>query len=496
MKTTILFILISIWAIYIAFVPVIVGYETQTSEKLFTGRTYTIHTFYSSLDFMNQAKEGHLVFTTHRTGEMIGRYFILLPFFIVGKMASLGMDMMMSYFLNFLAWSLIMCLSIFLIITEIIKDKYQQILAYLMSLVGGGFGFVYWILYKTTGVPLMMSESIPISARMFPIDLYLSDAFPILSMASYMHHVAAISIICISLYFFLRSTRENDLFLAFVSGLMTFVLSLCHIYDVVIVFSIVLIYSFVKKSYLEFVVYSLISIIPTLIVYRFYIFDSVFYKLSDLNLVLTPNPFSIIIGLGLLFFMSLPYLRMKEKPLFPMVWGFTYFILLYLPVTFQARFSMGLVIPFAVMSSYWLKNQRKVVIFFVMLLVVISPMLFITKETAKLSIPEYEQHYYVNTTELDAVEWLSHHTDDTDVVLADIYSSDIIASRNIRVFVSSNYAMTLDWKNKKEYVDRFLETKNISMIKNTNATMVYAKGYTLPLYLIYKNKDINIYEYK
>lgn len=495
----------------LAFLPIIVGYLTQTEDLIFTGRTLSIHTFYFYQSWLLQAAEGNFMFTEYRTSENVPSLFISIPFIVLGQLIRItGADLMTAYFIAYIVSSIALMLAIYIFICRIFHKEFERNYTFAFTMLAGGFGVFFWILSRMGELPYYLSESTNFASRVFPIDIFLTDAFPLLTMHAYLLHTISMAMIVFALYLFLEGWMKNNIKMVMASSILSAIIGFSHIYDIIIVMGVITLFTLLKGKRRLYLFYIILPLITLLINIQIFVFHDVFSEITNNFIALTPNPYSIVLGLGIpgiLAFLLIAKKRIfnDDRLFFTFIWFMTYLMLFYLPVPFQIRMSMGLMIPVSILacsyifSSDWRDRINRLktsnVLLAVLLITVsLSTIFFIAKETYKLHDPEDEKHYYVTAQEVEALEWIKQHD---GIYLSDMYSSEMIAGINRRVYVAYITGGTFNHSIKKAFMEKFLDTLDLSMLKRTNITHIYLNPVReLPLDVLFRNEEVVIYDSK
>lgn len=206
------------------------------------------------------------------------------------------------------------------------------------------------------------------------------------------------------------------------------------------------------------------------------------------NRIPSPNPLESFLGLGLVGLLALPVGRIilakgwKPLPIgirLCLIWFGVGAFCLYLPVSFQGRFSLNMYLPLAVVAAWSLHHSilprlelmlgnddrqspspvtanrvalyHKAILFFAFPTILMSLNLIIFRPGL---LPEY---YFIANPEVQAAEWLAHHGQQKDLVLAGPQMGNYLPRYfSGRVFVGQYY-ITVDSEHKIELVEQFFD---------------------------------------
>lgn len=457
--------------------PVLWGYAIQTDDLLFTGRTLGILNYYTYHDWMIQASEGDLLFTTHRTSEPVPALFVSLLFLAIGMFSGItGLGILGSYYLFyvFIGFGFFAVLMLFI---ALLTDKTGlRKTALVITLTSSGLGFLLWGLFKVIEAPYFFSEATPFSQRIFPVDIWLTDVFPLMSLHSYLLHFATMALLVGVFGLFIVGWKRESWKHIIGASVVTWVLIGTHVYEMVTAFAVISVFmlvSLILNGWKNIHLYLLyVATAVPLFIFNILVFlgDPLFSEITRFNIVLSPNPFSYVIGLGIPLLLALVYIGRTVLPqiksidvsiLFVSVWAVTQFFLVYLPVPFQARFGLGMMIPVGILAAFGLyqhvlprirERRRTLALVLIILIMLPSNALFITKELYKTDA--MDNHYFIHADDEEAIDWLVEHTDRNDVVLSGILIGAPLSGESHRVFLG-HVDMTINSGEKQLLVEQF-----------------------------------------
>ncbi len=488
-------------------IPYVWGYLTAPEDLTFTGFTMGVHTMYSHTDWMNQVKEGHLLFTTNRTSENLPYLFLNTLYLLLGLLSvATGLSNITIYNLFYIVSAFIFFLILYYFIAMFFSDIKIRKTTLIITMTSSGFGFIFWIFFKAFNyTPLFFSENLPLGSRIFPIDLWLTDAISFLTLYSgYIHHVVGVIFILLTFIFLIKGWENRDSKYVLYSAIMTFVLGTFHLYDVVMIYVILTIFVFLSAykgniiwKLRMYVMFITVSIPP--MVFNFYVFvlNPEFNRLTLADPMLSPNPYSYVLGFGLPLLLASYYIYKKViydikntdfRTLLLFSWIIGSFALAYAPIIVQRRLQLGLNIPIAILASYALfefvlpkvkENRSNLVLASLIVLMMPTNVLWIAKETFKVNqhgYPPHEYPYYINNLDLKALDWLEENTVSSEVVFSGNQIGEVIAGRlSHRVFLGFG-GMTLNYTYKEKVFEEFFnanDERRMEILRYANASYFY-----------------------
>ena len=473
-------VIISLIILLLSQLPLFFGYLTQGPNEVFMGIASHNVDMNNHLNWVLQAKEGHLLFTNDFTPEEVPAL-IFNPFhLIVGNTARL-LHTPITPTYNAFGMLLILgfALTLYLFISHLIRDKRTRLLAYLLTLTSAGFG-LWWKLSKLIFGKWVVSADLWVPE----INTFQSFGQP--------HFTFAATLLILIFYFTMRSLDEDQMRYAFYAGGLSFLLATIHIFDTVtmaVVISGWFIYRQIAKkrwSWHEFTKIAIIGVmtLPAVAYYFWVFFLNPAYKdWNSLNQTVTPNILALISGFGLIIFFAAILLIKRRKDFFKkttpiiflMVWSILNLILVYLPINVQRRFLLGLHIPLSILAAIALVEiivpymqqklawQKTTYYGIILLLCAATTIYLLITQIMGLHDPqtsEYSNVKYLSTNDYQALQWLDEHTNDSDIIVAPYYLSNYIPAVSGNKVYCGHWAQTINFTEKCEQVKLFYEGNN------------------------------------
>ncbi len=476
--------LIAVLTLFFSQIPLIVGYMAQDDGEVFMGIPVHVTDANNHLNWALQAKEGKILFSNDFTSEDIPPL-IFNPFhLLVGNLSrSTGISLIGSYNLIGMIFIVAFVFILYLFISLFSGSVETRMLALVISLSASGLG-AFWKLSKAVFGKWIVSSELWITE----LNTFQSFGNP--------HFVLSMILMLLVFYFFLRSYFEKRWAFTCYSGLFLAILVMVHIFDVVtIVFVLAgwFVYECSVKRKILWDLFMKMFLIGAFAIpfvgYYFWVFFIVpSYKAwNSLNQTVTPDPLSLLSGLGLLVVLTLITIfskkyrfASKERQVFLLVWIVADLLLVYLPLNVQRRFLLGIHIPFSILATFAVVDivvpfvkkhlsggkffNRRLVLskgflyLVIVLLLSVTSIYLLADQVASLhDVPsgEFGNVRYLSDDEFNAILWLDEHTNNSDVIIAPYHLSNFIPSFAGNKVYCGHWAQTLNFSSKYDSLNDF-----------------------------------------
>lgn len=440
------------------------------------------------LSFINQAKEGHLLFTNMFTSEEVP-YILFKPTYLIAGWVSY-ITKLPNVWIYHLFRILGIILFIFFLnklISLYFKKESHINLTLFICIFASGIGFFFKFL-TLFGIKQFGS-----------IDLWVTDANNFLILLSHPHTIFSIAFMTASVYYFLKWNQNLKLKYIIISGLFSLILGFEHLFDVITIYfaiGFLMLDNFIInkkidwKKIFHLFLFGIITIGPFIYNYALFTYFPSFSAWNQQNMLETPKFLHVIFGYGLMFaaliftlghyFLNNIYKKTRFEIRFLVYWILATFILIYSPFNIQRRFLEGLHIPFGIITGIFIltilpvylsrilnkKLLPKFVALFVIVMLPTNVYLYFYQIT-HLDNGRGEFPYSVNTylypEENEALQWLAKNSKPDEAVLSTYNIGNYIpAYMNRRVYLG-HWAQTIDFDRKaKEVNDFYKEGKPLS----------------------------------
>ena len=458
--------------------PYLVGWLNTTPEVQFGGLIYDTPDAHSYLAKMLQGAEGAWLFRLPYTPEAHDGGPFFLFYLILGKLsAGLGWTMVGGYHLARLSCGLLLLLSVYRLMVCLIRWRVVRRIAYLMTCLGSGFGW------------LAMALGVPQELGRMPFDLWSPDGFAFTAIYGFPHMCFSQAMILQSLlwgYRGIHSLRWGDWIRASIAA---FLASLVHPYSVVMVCGILGTYvalrgvrvrRFPWQAGLRVGFAALPSMPYILWVLRAFFSNPAFmaWRLQSPNP--SPSPLWLTTGYGLampLALLGAQRARRTRGGRFALLWGVLNVLAIYVPFSFQRRLISGFQVPLTVLAAiglvqvlipwmrqFWPRRARlrgrytrrgmtRLLIFVVLVLMVPTNLVILGGGilAALLRTPGL----FHSVDQIRAIDELTRRAGHGDVVLASLPESNYLPTRTSLRVVWGLPTETIDFEAKRQQVNDF-----------------------------------------
>jgi hypothetical protein len=457
----------SILMVLLGSLPLLLGYVLQTPEQRFVGTIYDRQDYSVHLAMMHYGAQGgwdyQLRFTTEpHTATYLRTFYVALGHF-TGWM---GIPLDVIFQAARILLGLLACISIYRLLARIFMSVHQRRLAFVLAVLGAGFGWFQ--------VPLGLLPD----PKIWPIDIWLIDAYVFFSIALFPHFSALIAAIMLALTAFLDYLQHPDwrniviialcaLFVQIVNPI-AFVLADCGMAGAFI-FSCWQKRRFDWASVLTLGLLAVVQI--PLLVYSWNLLtrDPSWAVFSSQNLLPSPPPVYILFGFGLFWpFAAIGAIKALRKPEagsgLALFWLIPAIILAYMPVEIQRRFLLAITIPLTILAapgildfSAWLHRRmpvsRTAGTIFVSALISIGSFFLVLIYSA--NIISRPPNLFEPAALVQAVDWLGQNGSANDVVLASEPTAQMVAMRTPLRLYFGHEMETLHFADKAREVEDF-----------------------------------------
>lgn len=415
----------------VMFLPYAYGYLTTPPDLQFMG----IHTLnsgdtYTYLAWMQQAREGNLLFINLYTSEPHERVFFHPLFLMMGWLAeALRLTNIAAFHLSRVFLVFVFCLVVYAFIAKYLPSAFWRRTCFLLISTSSGLG---WLL-----------GSVVPSA----VDLWQPEAITFMSLYESPLFTASLLLMLVVFYAWLQSL-ENTPRCAIGAGLAMLILSVIHQYDVCTVGATLAVCSALLWWLRGISAYRLLGRVAVIlglsspgIVYSLWAVSTnpVFRAWSQARIDASPGPLGYVVGFGVVFFLALIGIakvisHSTVRGLLLTSWVLTTAVLVYTPISFQRRLIQGVHIPLTILATVglsrlvaWLIRRaplsrgspwqfRRVIVEVVIVLSCLSNVVLLKRDI--LAFRSKTWPYYVNKSTMEGIDWLAKHTDSSQIVLA------------------------------------------------------------------------------
>ncbi|MEK6645224.1 MAG: hypothetical protein AABY84_00905 [Candidatus Firestonebacteria bacterium] len=467
-----------VWSVFLSLITIIPYYiaSTYTPKNMcFMGFFEGSFDQNSYLGWIKQGVEGNILFKNLYTVQEQSNNFFHPLFYLMGKFIKLiNSNVTDGYHIFRIITGFLLLLLIYYFIRIFIEEKNRRLYSFILITISSGFG---WLFSRE------LYEKLGKTFALMPIDLWITEGFTFFTVATRPIFIVSLALMLLIFYFFWISCKKNYWLYAFFAGIFSLLLTLIHPYDLVTVYTTLVIYiicDYINKKKLDiniiknFLIVFLIAL-PALI-YEYYIFNfaEVFKAWKDVNITISPNPYSYIIGYGLLIpfaiwgiFLTLK--SAKTEKLLLLSWIFAVMVLTYLPFNFQRRFILGAQIPLCIFategifafSSYISSKKRifnaKVILILLLLITLPSTFKFIFDNLN--GVKKYYLNYNIYEDDFSAFEWINKNIKSPSNFISSFIIGMYLPGRTGNSVFVGHYHNTPNFSDKLDILNKFFNSK-------------------------------------
>lgn len=500
-KEYFLFVVITVLVLIFSNIYVFYGLFAPKEGLTYLGRrVINSQDTYTYVAFIEQAKQGRILFENLYTTEPQTESLIRPSYYLLGRVASaLDISSIAAYHLGRIIFSVAFCFVLYLFLGIFFKTYKRRLLAYTIIIATTGLGFLVGSLWSQVS------------------DAWIPESNTFLSLQEAPHFILSQMLMLLTFLFILKgwslagvnNKAKRRIIYFILSFVSLFLLTFEHPYDLLlctgaILLSVIYIGLFQKINKRVFVISALgisaVCLLGLLYQYTETLRNPILNNWAAQSK--SPNPIDYILGYGVLIpFAVIGLERYLNKPKFSQIlivsWVGVTSILLYSPVFFQRRLSEGFHIPLGILgaegliivavfvSRLFIPKVRKMVSYvfvgIVVIFMCIGTVLGVQQdvETVKKdTIGAY--YYYMLNDEIKAMDYLKHKTGEKDTVLSNWFYGNVIPGITGRRVYIGHKAQTNQFENKIATINKFLLNKNADeayrFLTDNNITYLYLGG--------------------
>jgi hypothetical protein len=486
------------------------GYYFQGESWRFLGFIFGVEDGNSYLAKMLSGAVGEILFKTPYTTIEQNGFIAFLPYILLGKLTSNpGQHEQLVALFQIFRWGGILLLSYasYYFISLFIEGVFYRRTALVMTLLGGGFGWVSLFWNKV------------------PLEIYSPETFGFLSVFGIPHLLYSKALLILGLYLFIA--RSHEIKNACLIGTVLFLVGYFQPLTIVVgwfilaaYFTVWFIYPFInRKANAKALLVKEISylFVIGLISSPWVIYNMVSFQMDPYlkgwysqNIILSPEPIDYLISFGLfvpfvIWGALLLHKKSSQKFYFMMGWLFAFPIMVYFPIIVQRRMAEGfwnIVVILSIIPLAAIAPNRKLIIFGAALLLTSSITLY---SGGLLAVTTPSQPVYIPKTELEAINYLKTATKPWDTILAPYQiSNSLPAWVPVRV-LAGHGPESVNFKQVELDIDTFYNSQDPKIqndfIKQYHLNFVlldsreeFMQG-KLSFKKVYQNQDYAIFQY-
>jgi|GEM_PF-1074647 len=509
-KEWLILTLVVIGVLFLVLWTAVFGIGAANDDTIFLGN-YHLSTgdTYVYFSVIEEAKEGSLTFHNLFTSEDHAPVLIRPFWLLVGLVAKFfSLESFQVYFIFRILLIPAALFTMYLTIATFIRRIWPRLLAMTLAVSCSGFGFFY---YKFVDSEIITNIN-TVDWYSTPTDLWLTEAFPLLTFLSSPHFLISLCGLFLAIIFFWLGFRNNNFCYLVISGIIIFAFAFIHTYIsvyLVLMLSgyclIIFLVNLFRKKYQPALKTFAKICVPVLIaspalVYQVFIFktEPVLEIWSQQSLTTSPKLFFYLIGFGILIPLSIIgsvtlFKKFDSKIFFVTIWCWLTFVLLYAPIPFNRRFSEGIAVPLGILATVglvfcynrWAKTPRSKFVFILLAAVILAVALVPSNAFNIWSLFAVHKTYkstpfYLPQAEYESLKWLQENSGPEDIVLSGHTDGFIIPAFTARRVYIGHDLQTANFYDKRPQMEKFfadnenLEEKKEWLIENRIDYVYYA----------------------
>lgn len=333
----------------------------------------------------------------------------------------------------------------------------------------------------------------------YPIDLWVSESNPFMSMIHSPHFVASFTLFIVSATLFFLAVKRASYGTVIIAGIVALVLFQFHPFHAPTLFAVACTYVILKKrrdpaSWRLLLIF--LSIASPSVIYHYVRLhaDSVSESMLAANLTVTPQPIHLLLGFGMLWVLAAVGVVSARKTMrndawsFLVVWLVVQFMLVYSPLTFQRRLLEGFFFPLAVFAAVGavvaygkVRSMIRIPTVTFHAAVIAAAVIFLLPSSVfavvrniDLFVTNEPPIFFMTADERDAIRWIRRNLSTNDVVAATFGSGNRIAGFAGRRVYAGHWVKTIDAKSKDLELSWFFASHDAA----AQLGFLHAKGIT------------------
>lgn len=467
-------------AIVVANLPTVVGFLAAPHGSVYTGITSIAPGDTNVyLSYLEQARQGHYIFRDLYTAEpqhanLLNPFWLLLGVF--GSLLHLAP--LATYLVSRVILGALLIAVIARLAAAFFAEQRWRRLAILLAVFASGVGA--WF---APFIDAAYHHTVPL--HLWPMDLWVSEAFTFLSLRHSPHFLAATILIIGSVGFFMRSIERRSTPDAVFAGLCMLALFSFHPFHAVSLALVtvgMLVVLIVRREHgmmrqvLRFGLSWLIAVPAILYQYLIIRYDPIASGRATQNILPTTNLPVTIVSYGFLLIGAIVggislwrTGRLRSQLL--VAWAVFHAASIYAPIFFNRRLTHALDIPLAflvaagiamIVRKFALRRMTTPMfagILLVMLFGVSNLWVYAQDLSFLLSAPSrtYPYYFYLHDGYRDAFSWLEQRSDADTVVLSSAITGNFIPAWSGRKVVIGHTVETVDYEAKRSDVVLFYD---------------------------------------
>ncbi len=485
-KTCNLTIIIALLLLAITSLPYLYGYLSTPPDKWFSGVIFNVHDTAQYLSWIRESATS--VFIENKlTSEPNASIFLNLHWWIPGRIAALlGLSPIQIYqVFRLLAVPLQVMVGIWFC-SLFFRNRSHNLFAFLLGTLTSGLGWL-WVVDK------YMNR---LSDVRFPHDLYTTPGNTFWVMLASPHLTFALSLTLLALGLAWLGYQQQQFGFSLAAGGVALFLGMGHVYDLVTVWTVLLIFGvfltlrdgFRWQTFFSLFVVVLVSA-PAPLYFGWVsspanpLWQQALAQYDNLG-AFTPSPLHLLVLLGITFFLALggffqrlgSFRKLSNRDLFIKGWFIANLIIIYLPLRFQVMLLTGFQFVLAILATDfvftrfipWLQvrlapeqsvdgltKKRLAQWVPVLLLLAVLPTNLYLFAWRLVDLQRNSYPIYLYQDEVAGMHWLESNVNPDEVVLSAFVTGHYIPGLAGNKAFLANAVMTMDYAHKRKMVNDF-----------------------------------------
>lgn len=484
-KELIFVIFWSILIVSLTLIPYNLASKYTAPGMKFMGFFSNVYDQNSYLSWIEQGKEGKVLFEQNYTSEKHKPALFHPLFYILGKIAGIfSIESITIYHIARFATGLILLILCYYFCGLFFRETSHKLLCFILISLSSGMGWIF---------PSALLNKLSEMYQIMPVDLWVPESNTFLSLLLYPLFSASQILIILTFMFAIQSYLKNNYLYSVLSGISLLLLGLVHGYDVLTIYvSFLIFFVFLvflhKINIRQSVKYLLVIVLISMpsVLYQLFILNTnqVFEAWKSQSLTKSPNPYSYIIGFGftgILAVIGAIYSYKEKKPENSMLlsWLLAFLVLAYMPLGFERRLVMGVHILLCILAIKAVVNfkiDKTLVVIAIIALTMQSNIKFIIDHLADVN--KFQLNYNLYENDLKAFEWLKNNAKKDDVILCSLGIGVYIPGRTGRKVYLGHYDQTVNFPEKLKYLGKFYDESTsddfrLALLKINNIKYIY-----------------------
>lgn len=422
-KTSILVFLIGLSVLILVNLPIIYFYLFPKDNLVFLGRRdINSQDIYTYVAFIEQAKQGKILFENLFTTDVQTPSLIRPSYLIIGWAASLlNLSGIGAYHAARVFLSIIFLIVLYKFLSRFFKESKTRIIVFALLLTSSGLGFA-------------LNKIIPSSS-----DLWIPESNTFLSLAEPPHFILSQILMVTGFLVFMKYLEKKKSRYVFFSTVIFFLLTFEHPLNLIIIGPTIFLISFLSGTrWPKALFFATLSSCGIIYQFTQTLINPVIKSWQVEHF--SPSPINYLAGFGLLIPLAIigaeKFLR-ENKPWkkLILIWVSITVILIYFPSNFQRRMIEGIHLPLTILVATGIftiagmvkKEWRSWIIYGSVIFLSFSSFYSIWNDFNKIGSDSPNFYYYnILKAESEGIQWLKNNTNNNDGILANWFYGNLI----------------------------------------------------------------------